>query len=99
MWPIMNLKQHLSDKNILKPLCDAAEDIPDIRSGIPLVTISGQKDMIIENFENILEYTSESIRINSKDIHITVSGRGLQITSYSLNEIHIKGMIDKIEYI
>ena len=86
----------MTEKHFIKKL---SGQLPNIRPGIPLYTIQGRENMIVENFQDIQEYSQEKIRINSKECPIEISGKNLEIITYSLHEIHVRGVINKIEYL
>ena len=95
----MGKKHHMSEKHFIKRLSDLSGHVSDIRPGVPLYTIQGRENMIVENFQDIQEYSQERIRISSKDCPIEISGENLEIITYSLHEIHVRGIINKIEYL
>ena len=51
---------------------------------LPLISVTGREELIIENFKGILEYSDEKIRINTKSGIIKIIGKNLllgQVTS------------------
>ena len=75
-------------------------EIPeDFVRGNPLVSIEGQKRVVIENFKGISSYTEEEVRLITKGKKICISGKRLKIEDYKKEEITITGLIDKIEYL
>lgn len=70
----------------------------DISEGFPIVTISGKKELYIENYKGIIEYGKECIRIQTKGFRITISGKNLEIVYYTNVEMKIAGIIDSITY-
>ena len=67
--------------------------------GNPLVSIEGQKRVVIENFNGISSYTEEEVRLITKGKKICISGKRLKIEDYTKEEITITGLIEKIEFI
>ena len=67
--------------------------------GNPLVSIEGQKRVVIENFKGISSYTEEEVRLITKGKKICISGKRLKIEDYTKEEITITGLIEKIEFI
>ena len=87
------------DKKTLKTRIADATGLPkDVMFGVPLVTVVGQNEACIENYRGILEYTEKLIRIQTKLGKIHVNGRGLQIESYTNDEMKILGHITTIEF-
>ena len=70
----------------------------DVILGVPLITITGQTEALVENFRGILEYTDKLIRIQTKIGKIHISGRNLQIECYTNDEMKIVGYITMIEF-
>lgn len=66
--------------------------------GFPVLTILGQIELSIENYNGLLEYTSECIRVRVKTGIIIITGERLFIDYYMNDEMKIRGRIIKIEY-
>lgn len=76
-----------------------AFDLPaDLAYGSVLVSVTGQNELLIENYRGILEYKDEHIRIQAKDCRILVVGKQLKIEYYTNEEMKIKGFIEQILY-
>ena len=71
-----------------------AFDLP----GSVLVSVTGQNELLIENYRGILEYKDEHIRIQAKDCRILIVGKQLKIEYYTNEEMKIKGFIEQILY-
>ena len=86
-------------KDYLKSKMAAAASIPkDVMLGVPIITMTGQTEVCIENYRGIIEYTDALIRIQSKAGQIKVSGKRMQIEYYTNDEMKITGRIKSIEY-
>lgn len=70
----------------------------DVIFGVPLITMTGNSEVCIENYRGILEYTDKLIRIQTKLGKIHVTGRNLQIEFYTNDEMKIVGHIIMIEF-
>ncbi|MCI9021279.1 MAG: sporulation protein [Eubacterium sp.] len=76
-----------------------AFDLPaDLAYGSVLVSVTGQNELLIENYRGILEYKDEHIRIQAKDCRILIVGKQLKIEYYTNEEMKIKGFIEQILY-
>lgn len=71
---------------------------PDLAYGSVLLSVTGQNELLIENYRGILEYKDEHIRIQAKDCRILVVGKRLEIEYYTNEEMKIKGLIEQIIY-
>lgn len=66
---------------------------------IPKMEITGNKEILIENFRGILDYDSNSIKINTRIGIIKIDGDELIISSVTDESVCIKGKIFKTEFI
>lgn len=70
----------------------------DVVLGVPVVVITGNTEITIENFRGIIEYTEQIIRIKIKCGEIKISGKNLNISYYKNDDVRIVGNIKTIEY-
>jgi len=70
----------------------------DITQGAFILTAIGNKELYIENYKGILEYTANCIRVQGKNTYIVVKGRGLKIEHYTEEDMLIKGCISSVDY-
>lgn len=70
----------------------------DIMYHAAIVTILGNRDIHIENYRGILEYSRKTILIQAKDCKICVSGENLLIQYYTNEDMQISGKISGIQY-
>lgn len=62
----------------------------------PLLTITGNKDLCIENYKSIQSYSQESIRILTRKGRIKICGKALRIQYYTSDEMGISGDLQEI---
>ena len=67
--------------------------------GSAIVTITGNRDIFIENYKGILEYTCESLMIQTKTCRIHICGKQLEIEYYTNEEMKITGYIREVHYL
>ena len=83
-------------KNISR--IDRLLEIPqEIYSNVPKITITGFNEMIIENFNGILEYEDYYIRINTSLGIINVNGYELRLENMTNDDIKVTGKIEKFD--
>lgn len=70
----------------------------DLAYGSVLLSVTGQNELLIENYRGILEYKEEHVRIQAKGCRILIVGKRLQIEYYTNDEMKIKGWIEQIIY-
>lgn len=63
-----------------------------------IITATGQQEILVENYRGILEYTPESIKIQTKTCCVCISGKRLNIAYYTNEEMKICGFIKSIFY-
>lgn len=71
----------------------------DVVLGVPILSITGQQELLIENHRGIIEYTNHMIRIQTKNNQIRITGNCLMITYYTNDELKITGHIKMVEYL
>ena len=72
---------------------------PEIMNDLPKVVIVGNKEINVENFIGLLEYTMQRIRINTKSGVIVIEGVELEATKMTSEYIKIKGTILQVSYL
>lgn len=88
----------MDKKSIKSRITDVAGMPKDVVLGVPLLTVTGQCEICIENYRGILEYTDKLIRVQTRIGKIHVVGRGLQVEYYTNDEMKIMGHIMSIEF-
>lgn len=64
----------------------------------PKVSLIGNRQLTIENYKGIIEYSSDKIRINTEKGLIKIIGQNLEINTVTTEEIYISGYINNIEF-
>ena len=70
----------------------------DFIMGEAIVTITGRRELLIENYKGILNYEDSFIKIQAKNCRIMISGRNLSIDYYTNEEMKITGFFEQIQY-
>ena len=74
-------------------------DIPqDIIAKAPMLLAYGNNRLCIDKYRSIIEYTEESIKIQTKQKKIYVKGSRLVIAYFREDEMCVLGNISSIEY-
>lgn len=71
----------------------------DIAYSACTITVHGNKEAFIENFESIIEFDSEIVKIKTKKEIIMINGSKLSIEYFNDEEIKLTGVISKVEII
>ncbi len=74
-------------------------DLPqEVISNEPKITIVGFKEVLIENYKNILEYEENFIKVNTYTGCVSFWGVNLKLRQMAKEDIIIEGFIEKIDY-
>lgn len=85
-------------KHISETVADAWGVPKDVIMNIPRMTISGDKEICIENHKGILEYTNSEIRVSSAMGVVRICGKNLVIEHIRIEDLLIFGTFSKVEY-
>jgi len=85
-------------KSVKENVVETLELPKDLAYGASIVTITGRREVLIENYKGILEYTEEYIKIQTKNAKLTVYGKQLSIEYYTNEDMKVVGFIKSIEY-
>jgi len=66
---------------------------------LPVINILGSEEIGIENYRNIIEYTSEQVRILTSCGVLKINGNGMVLKSITAENIIIAGKIGHVGYI
>ena len=70
----------------------------EVTSNLPKITISGFDEIIIENFEGILEYEEFFVRVKTHIGNVIINGFNMKITQLNSEDIMVKGIISNINF-
>ncbi len=70
----------------------------DVICDLPRVSLSGDKEIFIENHKGILEYTSKSVRIKMHDGLMNIKGEKLRICEMQTDRLLVTGDFLGVEY-
>ncbi len=79
-------------------LMSTLEVPPDLASQEPLLTITGDSGLCIENYKSIQSYSQECIRILTRKGKIRISGCALRIQYYTSDEMGVSGHFKEIVF-
>ena len=86
-------------KNIKRKFADALELPQEILLNLPLITITGRHTITIENYKGIIEYDEKSIRINTGDGILKISGENLLLKNMTYESITLTGCFTSVEFL
>ncbi|MCX7614421.1 MAG: YabP/YqfC family sporulation protein [Clostridiales bacterium] len=62
------------------------------------ISMDGNRQMVLEGHEGILEYETNIVRINCMDMIVTVEGTDLLVKAMNPDGLSLSGIIKKIEF-
>ena len=62
------------------------------------IELSGNREVLIEGSRGVLEYSPETIRVNTPDMILSVFGRGLDLRCISESALIIDGFVTRLEF-
>lgn len=83
----------------MRVLAQAASflNIPqDVIPGEPVITVTGRRNVYIENYNRIISFVDNEIKIQAKTCRVIVQGKRLEIQYYTGDDILITGLIGAV---
>lgn len=68
-------------------------------SGMAQIELSGNREAVVDGCSGILEYTQSEIKINTPNMVVKFSGRGLRIRVMTSSSMVIEGFFTSVEFI
>lgn len=85
-------------KNLSLAVIEGTDLPKEIMLGLPLLTIIGTREVRIENFKNIIEFSEEKIRINTSSGILKIEGKSLVLSEINSKSISISGSLLKYDF-
>lgn len=82
-----------------KNVTEAFELPKEIMLDLPLITLTGREEVIIENYKGILEYSEETVRVGTAAGVLRLSGGGLCLRQVSAECIVVAGRIEGLLFL
>ena len=87
------------DQNQEHKIIQRLELPQDIILGVPLLSMQGNAELMIENHRGLLQYDSDEIRVRTKTFTVQVTGRKLTIQEYRKDVLIIRGKIERMQFL
>lgn len=85
-------------KGIRERIAEMTEIPKDFMMNMPRVTILGNREIYVDNYKGLLEYSKELIRLLTTNKIISIKGDGLLITRIVEDAIFVGGNIISVEF-
>lgn len=87
-----------NEVTLKEKIADAIDISKDVMLGVPLVSMIGDRELTIENYVGILEYTDEVIRIKCKAVNVKLVGKNLELKTMTESFLYITGRLKCFSY-
>lgn len=71
----------------------------DVLLGASLIHLTGHYELVIENYKNIIEYTSNVIIVQGRNVRIRITGDKLDIVYFTGEDMKVKGIFKEITFL
>ena len=90
----------LSDKKdiFLEKAADVLDLPEEVVAGMPRITVTGCRRVMVENHKGILEYGDREIQINGGRMVLILRGSGLELKSLNTTELLVTGRLTDMEF-
>ena len=99
------IKKHRANKTDTRRLNGSRErlaeglELPkDVSCGVVIVTVTGRRSLVLENYRGIISYDDDCIVIQTKECSVSASGCRVKVDYYTNEEMKIVGLIQSISY-
>jgi sporulation protein YqfC len=94
----MSRKSHNEETSTLRERLADAMDIPkDAVLDTVLLSCIGNRELTLENYKSILEYSDTCIRVKANPKPVRIIGARLELRNITRELLYIVGRIDRIE--
>lgn len=93
------MKSNRGIDSIKEKMAQLLEMPKEVVLDFPKLVLVGDSELSIENYKGILEYESEVIRVKTVDKIIKVTGKNLEITAITDEEIQITGTVSEVKFV
>lgn len=89
-----------SDKkdNFLEKAADIFDLPGEVVAGMPRITVTGCRRVLVENHKGILEYGTDEIHINGGKMVLILRGSGMELRSLNPTELLITGRLSGMDF-
>ena len=86
------------EPNLSNKIINTCQLPKDVLLGASIISMTGNTDILIENFKSIIKYQPDLLLIQCKKNQIEMKGKNLKIDYYTKEEIKITGYISEIRF-
>jgi len=71
---------------------------PDVVGEGPKITITGRRQILVENYVNIVNFSEEEIRLETAEGDVCFGGKGLVLKVILSTELRIEGELSSLSF-
>lgn len=87
---------------MFKKLAKAAGEVLDFPNDIavkgPKITIIGRDEIIVEYYQEVSEFSAQTIELETAEGKLSMTGSGFILTAVLPTEIHIRGSLRNLSF-
>lgn len=83
----------------MNKLTEVFDLTPDILEGATILHVYGNECALVENYQSIIEYSQNQVKLQGKHVKLLIEGEKLLIDRFTKDDCKICGRINKVEYI
>jgi len=81
-----------------KTMGEVLEFPPDVLEDVPKITLTGRRQVVVENYKEILAFSGEEITLSTAEGKLVFKGKTLVLKSVLPTELLIEGEIISLTY-
>ena len=93
-----NKKNKLTKINLREQVAKGLDIPTEVMSNVPVIKLSGNEEISIENFISLVEYTPQKVRLNTRCGLLIIDGVALEAKSMTAERMLIKGTILQVAF-
>ena len=86
-------------RNLRERVTDELDIPKEITQNLSHLSILGEKELFVENYKGVMEYTPDTVRVRTHGRTLRVTGRELEIRTITDDDLQVVGVINTIEYL
>ena len=86
-------------RGIKRSMSDAFELPREVVLNLPLISLTGREEAVIENYKGIIEYSQDTVRISTGAGVLKIQGKNLLLKHITDEDVSVTGGILKLEFL
>ena len=85
-------------KKLQTSVGDILDFPPDVVGEGPKITITGRRQILVENYVSIVNFSEEEIRLETAEGDVCFGGKGLELKVILATELRIEGELSSLTF-